>query len=439
MRNKRPSGRRKKRLLKRLLLLLVIAAIFAGAWAYLKPLLTESSVNTYASYTVGRGDIATSKSFSATLSVGDSETLYNDSGAESIRQLYVTGGQEVKEGDKLMELSDGTVLKAGIDGVVNEIRYAAGDWLRPNAQLVQVCDLTNLQVSLSVDEYDVEKVAAGQPCTITIVPLGLDFETELTHVSRLSSATGRVAYYTATAELAVPENVLPGMTASVTIPADSVTDALVLDMAAIAFDEDGDPYVLRRNGSDYEQVAIETGLSDGMQVEILSGLSEGEEVWAVSGTENVQAEFSLTEVYKRIFGETVVINPESGTGGGRNRGGFDMSQFAEGMTLPEGVEFPTGGTFPFGGNQSDEAEPDSTETADPQEAAEETASPEATASPEGRTRPEGMDFPTGERPSRPGGTESTGEGFGLQRTERQRPDGQQETTEDTTQQGSDGQ
>lgn len=342
MRKSGSTGRRKRKLLRRLLLLALTAAAGAGAWQYMAPLLTSGSVKTYASYTVARGDIAATSSFSATLSVGESETLYNESGAESIRQVFVRGGQEVKAGDELMELSNGTILEAGIDGVVNEIRYEAGDWLRPNAQLVQVCDLTNLQVSLQVDEYDVENVSVGQKCTITIVPLGLEFETELTHVSRLSSAAGSVAYYTAKAELTVPEEVLPGMTASVTIPADAVEDVLTLDMAALSFDEADKPCVLLKEGEEYVQHSIETGLSDGMKIEILSGLSEGDEVWVVFGTEEVEASFSLADVYKKIFGEKIAINESAEGGTGRSRGGFPGGMDAESIAemFGEGMSFP---------------------------------------------------------------------------------------------------
>jgi len=342
------TGRKKRRLLRRLLLLVLTAAVGAGIWQYMAPMLMSGSVKTYASYTVARGDIATTSSFSATLSVGESETLYNESEAESIRQVFVRGGQEVKEGDKLMELSDGTVLKAGMDGVVNEIRYEAGDWLRPNAQLVQVCDLTNLQVSLQVDEYDVENVSVGQKCTIMIVPLNMEFETELTHVSRLSSATGSVAYYTAKAELAVPEEVLPGMTASVTIPAETAEDVLMLDMAALTFDEEGKPCVLLREGETYVAHSIETGLSDGMKIEIVSGLSEGDEVWVVAGTQEEETTFSLVDIYKKIFGEKVVINAGNEGGMGRNRGGFPGGMNAENMAAM------FGGDMSFPGDMSSE-------------------------------------------------------------------------------------
>jgi len=324
-----------------MLLVLLAAAGFVG-WQYLAPLMSDAQVVTYASYTVQRGDIATSKSFSATISVLNSETHQNASGATFIRELYVEAGQTVKKGDKLMLLDNGELLRAGLDGVVNEMRFDTSDWLWNNVQLIQICDLTNLQVSLSVDEYDVRNVTAGQKCVVTIVPLGLDFETEIAHVNRISSASGQVAYYTATAELTVPENVLPGMTASVTIPAQTAVGVLTLDMAALGFDEEKNPYVLRQEDEGYVQVPVTIGLTDGMKVEIRSGLEEDDQVWAVSGAETVASQFTLAGLYKKIMGERIVINDMTGGSAGRgNRSNmFPGAPSAEGMTFPADMTRP---------------------------------------------------------------------------------------------------
>lgn len=330
MRKHHPAGRKKKHPVRSVLILVLLLAVGCGAYAYLKPYLTADSIAHYECYTVQRGSISTTKSFSATLAVSESETFYNSTGADSIRKLYVTGGQEVQEGDTLMELSDGTILKAGITGVVNELRYNEGDWLRNNMQLAEICDLTHLKVSLQIDEYDIEQISAGQPCTVTVVPLNQSFETQLTHVSRLSSATGRVAYYSATADLTVPESVLPGMTASVSIPDNSVQDVLTLDMAALSFDENGQCYVLQKSAKGYQQVMVETGLSDGMTVEIISGLNEGDVVWVQRGTETVEL-FSLASLYQAVFGQTVIINEPRDNARGSMK---DQNGLAMDFTLP---------------------------------------------------------------------------------------------------------
>ena len=360
VRKNRPAGK-KRRILRRALTLAVIVAAGSLAWHVLAPMMSTQQTPRYTAFTVTRGDIATEKSFSATISVRNSQTIANTTDAASIRELYVSAGQEVKKGDKLMQLDNGTVLEAGLDGVVNELRFSTGDWLWQNVQLVQICDLTNLQVALSVDEYDVENVAAGQPCTVTIIPLERDFETEIARVDRVSASTGQVASYTATAELTAPAEVLPGMSASVTMAGDSVTGVLTLDAAALAFDEEKNPYVLLRDGDGYVRQTVVTGLSDGMKVEIVSGLDEGEEVWAVTGTETVTGSFSLTAWYKRLAGEKVIINDMSSRDnawsskerGSWNQEGGETSEGMippEDMTLPDGVNPHEGMTPPDGGD-----------------------------------------------------------------------------------------
>lgn len=421
MRKNHPAGK-KRRILRRVLTLAVIAVAGALVWNYLAPMMSDQQTPRYTAFTVTRGDIATEKSFSATISVRNSQTIANTTGAASIRELYVSAGQEVKKGDKLMQLDNGTVLEAGLDGVVNELRFSTGDWLWQNVQLVQICDLTNLQVALSVDEYDVENVAAGQPCTVTIIPLERDFETEIARVDRVSASTGQVASYTATAELTAPAEVLPGMSASVTMAGDSVTGVLTLDAAALAFDEEKNPYVLLRDGDGYVQQQVVTGLSDGMKVEIVSGLSEGEEVWAVTGTETVTGSFSLTEWYKRLVGEKVIINDMSsrdnawsnkGQGGSRNQEGGEMSEGMtppEGMTLPDGVN-PHESMTPPDGEDAPEAtvQPqgdkvrESMTPPDGGDAPEATAQPVSSAAPEnGGQRPD-RTLTEGDAPAREGG------------------------------------
>lgn len=342
------AGRRRKRRWRSLLLLPVAALLAFLGWNYLRPLLSDETIPTYAQYTAARGDVLTSRSFSAALAVRNSETLSNSRQVTSVRKVYVQADQDVKEGDKLLQLETGEVLKAGIDGTVNEIRFQEGEWIWPNVSLIQICDLTNLQVSLSVDEYDIANVAAGEACTVTIVPLGLTFETRIDHVDRVSSAGGSVAYYAVTANLTVPENVLPGMTASVSIPSQQALDVVTLDMAALSFDADQQPYVLVQNGGAYEKRAVQTGLSDGMRVQIVSGLNEGDTVYRQTGEEKAAGSLSLIELYKQIAGETVIINDRSQTGRGARGERGEHSGMPGDIELPEGIELPKGIELPEG-------------------------------------------------------------------------------------------
>lgn len=359
---------------KRVALLAVVAAVCLAGYSYIYPMAAGAEKTVYASYTAQTGDIATTMSFNAQISAIHTETLQN-SGEATVSNIYVTQDQAVKAGDKILDLSNGETLKAGIDGTVNEIAVAKGDWLRRSQGLVQIVDFTQLQVDLSVDEYDVQKVYKGLPCTVTIISLGLDIETEIDHINLVSGSMGNVASYSATARLDAPENVLPGMAATVTIADEEALGVTTLEMAALSFHEDGTPYVLiRQADGSYQEREVETGLSDGMRVEIVSGVEPRETVWAVAGTEAAE-DFSLGKLYASLVGQTVVIQE-----GERSR---DTNRsFYQDWTLPEGMEIPEGGEMPEG-----------------MEAPEGGQMPEGMEAPEGGEMPEGMEASQGSQTS----------------------------------------
>jgi multidrug efflux pump subunit AcrA (membrane-fusion protein) len=308
MAKRKPGKKKTARLLKAVLTVIVLAALGLVGWTYLAPTLTADSVTLYDSFTAEAGDISTTLSFSATLEVKKS-TTYTAGAMTRVKELYVSSGQEVSEDDPLVLLNDGELLLAGFDGVVNELRYGVGDWVRPGASLVQICDLIHLQVTMNVDEYDVKSLSVGQPCTVSVISRGIDFETEIGHINRVSASLGTLAYYTVTCDLTVPSDILPGMRATVSIPSQSANGITVLPIAALGFSEDGSAYTLLKGADDeYERHTVETGLSDGMLVEITAGLNPGDTVYAVSGTQSADAGFTLADIYRAIAGEKVVIN-----------------------------------------------------------------------------------------------------------------------------------
>lgn len=376
-RREQDMGRGKSRVwqwTKRVALLAVVAAVCLAGYSYIYPMAAGAEKTVYASYTAQTGDIATTMSFNAQISAIHTETLQN-SGEATVSNIYVTQDQAVKAGDKILDLSNGETLKAGIDGTVNEIAVAKGDWLRRSQGLVQIVDFTQLQVDLSVDEYDVQKVRKGLPCTVTIISLGLDIETEIDHINLVSGSMGNVASYSATARLDAPANVLPGMAATVTIPDEEALGVTTLEMAALSFHEDGTPYVLIRQADDsYQEREVETGLSDGMRVEIVSGVEPGETVWAVAGTEAAE-EFSLGKLYASLVGQTVVIQ-EGERSRDTNRSFYQDRTLPEGMEVPEGGQMPEGMEIPEGGEM-----------------------PEGMEAPEGGEIPEGMEAPEGSETS----------------------------------------
>ncbi len=330
-----------KRRLKKLIVLLVVLGLIAGAVRlFVWPSLQASATTTYGSYTATTGTISNAMSFSGNVSVQNSET-FTASAAGTVREIYVSEEQEVDAGDRLMRLTGGQTLEASFDGRVNSISVEEGDDVAAGATLIQVVDFNDLTISMRVDEYDISSIYVGQPCTVTITALGLSFDSELSHIDRISASAGGTAYYTVTAAVTVTDDVLPGMQATVTIPEEEAVDAVILNKEALSFDETNRAYVLMEGeDGEMERVYVETGVDNDNYVEITSGLEDGDTVYAVEETQASAAGGLLSGLLGGGSGM-----PGGSMPGGEMSGGMDFSS----MEMPDFSSFGGGGGGGFPG------------------------------------------------------------------------------------------
>lgn len=296
--------KKKKRFrrLKRLLFWLILLAFAAVIVRFVVlPKLDAEATTTYNSYAARIGTITNAMSFSGSISVQNNETITADSAA-TVRQIYVSEGEKVTRGQRLMRLSNGSTLKASFDGEVNQIIVEVGDEVSGNASLIQIVDFEHMQVSMRVDEYSISDLQVGQDCRITVTALGETFNSKIAHINRISSGGGNTAYYTVTAELVVTRDVLPGMAATVTIPQEEAVDTIVLNKSALSFGRDNSAYVLMYDDQQVlQQVPVTVGLDNDNYVEITSGLKEGDVVYAEVKT-NAGGGNLLTTIFSSFGG-----------------------------------------------------------------------------------------------------------------------------------------
>lgn len=330
---KKKRARRRKKLIGWGILLLLLAGAF---WLFVLPGLKAGATTTYSSYTATNGTISNSMSFSGTISVINDETLTAEAAA-TVRKIYVTEGQSVTTGEKLMRLSDGELLRASFDGEVNEISVAEEDDVAANASLIEIVDFSNLKVSMRVDEYSVAKVSAGLACTVKVTALDKSFDSTITHINRIPAGGNSTAYYTVTAEFSGTDSVLPGMQVTVTIPEEEADNVVILNRDALSFGRGNSAYVLMKNDAgEMEEVSVELGVENDSFVEIKSGLSEGDIVYVV--VENSDASSGgLASLFSSLTGGTTEQSQSSSSG------------MPSGFSGPSG-DMPSGGNFGGGPN-----------------------------------------------------------------------------------------
>lgn len=317
-------GKRLSRILKRIVLVLVVLAILGGGAAYAYAQLKSEYTITYDSYTATIGSISNSLSFSGSFQLVNS-TNYTASADCKLRDLYVSAGDSVAEGDKLARLSTGETLTADFDGVINTLSADEGDELAAGATIMQLVDFEHMKVTLRIDEYDIASVSVGTRCTVTATATEQTYESEIAAIDYVSASTGSVAYYTATTYVDVGEGIYPGMQVTVTIPEEEANDVVVLKVDALSFDANNQAYVYMLDDSgEMTPVNVEVGVSNGNYCQIISGVADGDTVYVVAQTDD-DASSGLAGLLSGLFNQG---GPNiSGRGG--NMGGFDRSNMPD--------------------------------------------------------------------------------------------------------------
>ena len=329
--NKR-SGKKKRKIIRRLItLVIVLGILFLAGYIVVRKLQADYRV-TYDPYTASVGSISNSLSYSGSMQLINN-TTYTAASDSKVREVYVTAGQQVSEGDKLVRLSDGTTVTADFDGTVNKVEVEKGDEVRGGANLVQVVDFGHMKVSFRIGESDIRDVAVGQSVRVTVASAGATFDAEIGNIDYSSYSGNNVAYYTATVEVDTSgtEQIYPGMQATVTIPQEEAKDVVILKMDAISTAADNTAFVYKQaEDGTMTETPVTVGVSNGNYVEIRAGVSDGETVYVVK----VEEETTVGGILSGLFGSQQVNPPSggmpSGFGSGSGGfGGFDSGSFPE--------------------------------------------------------------------------------------------------------------
>jgi len=300
------KSNKKRHPIRRIVLTVLVLLVLAVAGLTVYDKLKQEYTVTYDGYTATVGTISNSLSFSGSLQLIDSKT-YSAASATTVREVYVTEGQTVKEGDRLITLLNGKTYTADFDGRVNVVNYAAGDSVSAGSELVQIADFTHMKVSIRVDEYDISSVSVGEACRITTTATDRVFDSTIASINYISSSTGSVAYYTATAYVDVDAGIYPGMQVTVTVPQEEANNVVILKMDALSFDETNRAYVYQMDESGkMERAYVETGVSNGNYVEIKSGLKAEDTVYVESKT--AEATSTIASLFSGMFGSQQVNN-----------------------------------------------------------------------------------------------------------------------------------
>ena len=146
-----------------------------------------------------------------------------------------------------------TAPSSGSVVVMNAVQGAAlgaGGTSGSGGTLIQIADLSQMTVSVQVNEVDISRIAVGQTARVTFSALpGTMLDAQVTRISTVSSSDPNGYNYgvvTYDVELLIPNpapELKPGMTASVEILLQHVPDAMTVPSSSLATDDGTSFYV----------------------------------------------------------------------------------------------------------------------------------------------------------------------------------------------------
>lgn len=191
-------------------------------------------------------------------------------------------------------------IKAPLSGIVTvlthwmgpnqQVEWREGDSVWPGAGVMELPDMSTIQIAARVDEIDRGRLQVGQKVRVHVdaVP-DTEFLGQIADISPLAksdfSGWPIVRNFDIRMKLSNADTRLkPGMSASVRIAVDSIQDAIIIPAEA-SFQKSGRTvaYVLRSGGR-YEERSIEIARRNGGQLAVASGLKPGERVFTKDPT-----------------------------------------------------------------------------------------------------------------------------------------------------------
>ncbi len=180
------------------------------------------------------------------------------------------------------EQSDSLTVRAGIDGVLQQVGVQAGQRVTVGTNLARVAEPNRLKAEVRVAEVQAKDVAVGQSATI-------DTRNGIVN-ARVARVDPAVSNGTVVVDLTItdplPAGARPDLTVDATIELQRVPQTLFV-ARPVGVQEQAAGTLFRVSGNEAERVKVNFGRASAEAIEVRSGLRAGEQV-IVSDTSNYE-------------------------------------------------------------------------------------------------------------------------------------------------------
>jgi macrolide-specific efflux system membrane fusion protein len=145
-----------------------------------------------------------------------------------VKKIFVIEGQKVKKGDPLIQF-DNLIIRSPLHGTVTYLKYFEGETAFPQTPLLRVENLSDLFIELSLEQQSALRIKPGQNAKVSFEYLrGEIVNGEIVNVFPRNDEFIATVFVKK-----LPVNVLPGMTADVSIEIGKIKNATLVPLASV--------------------------------------------------------------------------------------------------------------------------------------------------------------------------------------------------------------
>ena len=237
------------------------------------------------------------------------------------QELLVENNVYIKEGENIVEYTNGKYLTAPYDCVVISSNLPEEDEICTSSHYVEISSIDTLQMTLNVSESEINKVDIGDEVNITITATNEKLTGYITSILEVGTYSSSGSYFTAVVEFENSGNLKIGMSATCEIVVEKAENVIAVPIEAIQTSDEGDYVIVVNNDGSTSNVSVETGIQNDAYIEIKSGLT---------GNETIQMQKTTSDNSSNNF----MKSDRSSQGGGEMpsfEGGGQMPQMPGGM------------------------------------------------------------------------------------------------------------
>jgi multidrug resistance efflux pump len=113
-------------------------------------------------------------------------------------KVYISQGDEVKAGQMLARVDNGSLIKSPIDGTVIDVNMDEGGYVNPTDIVMAVANLADIYVTANVEETNILKIHPGQSVNVSLDAYGKSFDGYVEEVNPVTTSklSGAISSFT---------------------------------------------------------------------------------------------------------------------------------------------------------------------------------------------------------------------------------------------------